>query len=367
MDIVMSDTTSKGYYHEFDALRAVAAISVMIAHFAGDVSFLVERLGLPAVVLFFCLSGYLITGILLRCRELSSSQSNLKTLLQFYVRRALRIFPLYYLVVFLFCLVSPSIRSNILWFLCYAVNIGKAFGETGFNPLNHFWTLAVEEQFYIVWPFVILLSPAKRLSAISLSMLGVAFLSRYLLSTVFDASPTAVQQLTFSSLDALGLGSFFAVVEANQAVRLSRLDRFSTILLCIFWPLMIVLFAIADNATLSLWGPLIYSLSFAPLIYLVARSSGSDKMSALRSKPLLFVGKISYGIYVWHLPVMWAYAKLMSLFFGYDLLTRLHYGVGTVVRTTLLIVMTLVISSCSWYFFEKPINSLKSKFPYMVK
>ena len=153
-------TRASEYVPEFDTLRAFAALAVMMSHFTEDINFLLSRLGWLGVILFFCLSGYVITGILLRCRDLQGSQSIWATLSRFYIRRALRIFPLYYFAIFLFLFILPSIRSNLLWFLLYAVNIGKVFGYSGtqgFVPLNHFWTLAVEEQFYIIWPFVILL------------------------------------------------------------------------------------------------------------------------------------------------------------------------------------------------------------------
>jgi peptidoglycan/LPS O-acetylase OafA/YrhL len=147
-----------------DALRAFAILSVMACHL---LSYRVAREGARGVSLFFVLSGFLITGILLNCKRYveRDGQPRLYTLRQFYVRRFLRIFPLYYLVVIvLWLLHDTGARMSIYWLLAYAGNVQHAVLYHQHNwprlSIAHFWTLAVEEQFYLVWPWVIRLSPA---------------------------------------------------------------------------------------------------------------------------------------------------------------------------------------------------------------
>src|SRR5258707_12985436 len=121
----------------------------------------------------FVLSGYLITGILLRCRRsIEAGQSDVATALRrFYIRRFLRIFPPYYaLLALMFMANFPGVRNTLWWHAGYASNFLFAL-QGSWTPwvTSHFWSLAVEEQFYVVWPFLILLVPRSRLVAVVIS------------------------------------------------------------------------------------------------------------------------------------------------------------------------------------------------------
>jgi len=162
---------------QLDGLRAIAVTFVLIHHWISP------RLGfgIIGVQLFFVLSGFLITGILLRERRgvESGRQSIGFSVRQFYARRFLRIFPLYYACLALFVVLDRfEIRKSLVWFACYLSNVFFFLkGEFG-GPFSHFWSLAVEEQFYLFWPWIVLLAPRKRLLAILVGAIVLAPLTR---------------------------------------------------------------------------------------------------------------------------------------------------------------------------------------------
>ncbi len=213
---------------QLDGIRAIAALGVMIAHFqifrripilghfgglAGDVS----------VTLFFVLSGFLITGILLRCRQLvdSGEQTMLFTARQFYLRRALRIFPLYYAVVMVLLVFGvQGAHDYIWWLLTYTLNFGKGFVGSSAYPLNHFWTLGVEEQFYLAWPCIVLVLTPRQLFRFSgaCCLLGVAY---RVAACGLDGNEIAVTQFTPACLDPLCAGAMLAACRSARAASIA--------------------------------------------------------------------------------------------------------------------------------------------------
>ena len=173
---IKTPNSSAHYMPQLDGLRAFAVGAVLIRHF-----FYPERIGgvdfaLLAVWLFFVLSGFLITGILLRSRdqvEYHGHQRYLE-LRQFYIRRFLRIFPLYYLVLSIAALLDLSdVRDTIFWHLAYASNYLFAIqGQYG-SVTGHLWSLAVEEQFYLLWPALILFAPRRFLLKVIITAIAV--------------------------------------------------------------------------------------------------------------------------------------------------------------------------------------------------
>src|SRR5258708_7747412 len=165
---------------QLDSIRAFAILVVLIHHFL-PVDKIIPTdfitLGLIGVRLFFVLSGFLITGILLRAR------GEERALRQFYYRRVLRIFPIYYLTLIIIFVVSPYLRSEGAWLAAYATNYITPFKSL--EPAGHFWTLAVEEQFYLLWPFLMLLAPARYLLKIIVASIVFAVLFRFFTVRLF--------------------------------------------------------------------------------------------------------------------------------------------------------------------------------------
>src|SRR6266849_732607 len=164
------------YRPQLDGIRTLAVSAVFLQHFVGFQNLPgilgVIPWGQLGVKLFFVLSGFLITGVLLRSRDAveQAGVSNWFAARQFYVRRFLRIFPLYYFVIAICVLLNiPPVREILVWLLTYTLNIYASLrGQWGNLDLYvaHFWSLAVEEQFYIVWPWFLLFAPRKRLLVI---------------------------------------------------------------------------------------------------------------------------------------------------------------------------------------------------------
>ncbi|HEY5377172.1 MAG TPA: acyltransferase, partial [Polyangiaceae bacterium] len=170
--------------------------------------------GWVGVDLFFVLSGFLITRILVDARTSTNYYR------VFYARRALRIFPLYFSVLVLGLVVVPSLAHitsagytsavQHQWYLwTYCSNIGSSFGVE-FGPFSHFWSLAVEEHFYLLWPFLVRISPPKRLAPICIVCIFGALVAR--LALIHAGLPVAAGWLTPSRVDAFGFGGLAAVV-----------------------------------------------------------------------------------------------------------------------------------------------------------
>jgi peptidoglycan/LPS O-acetylase OafA/YrhL len=213
-----------------DGLRGVAVLLVVQYHitiYGGfqpaslleRVVYVTSRAGWSGVDLFFVLSGFLITRILY------ASKGSEYFFRHFYIRRALRIFPLYYATLAVFFLAGPLVfpadesfqrlQSVQAWYWAYLVNVDIAFnGWHPFVSIGHFWTLAVEEQFYVVWPFAVYLLDRRHLVRVCAAAIGVAFLVR--IGLAWDGQNLAPSVLTPARMDTLALGSLLALLAADS-------------------------------------------------------------------------------------------------------------------------------------------------------
>src|SRR5690349_5447370 len=207
------------YMPQLDALRALAVLAVMVHHFLPVDRFLPVdyiTLGLLAVRLFFVLSGFLITGILLSYR----SEERGTALRRFYLRRILRIFPIYYLTLFIaLALQVRPIQQGAFWHLTYLSNYVAGFHPEWMGPASHFWSLAVEEQFYFVWPFILLFLPRKHLAGTIVSTILLAVVFRAFILYLSNISIDAGGVFTFATLDSLGGGALLAFFHYDERLR----------------------------------------------------------------------------------------------------------------------------------------------------
>lgn len=293
----------------------------------------VETLGLfgkAGVRLFFALSGFLITGILLRAQG-----GGVRAFGRFYARRARRIFPIYYLTLGVAVLLALPGAESWPWAAAYALNLRLALTGTSAGVIEHFWSLAVEEQFYLVWPLLVLLLPLRVLPWLVVTMIvtGPAFrlwcvLTEQPLQMLWYATP--------ASVDSLGAGCAAALVYAGVVqVRGLRLA------LGMGGALAACYFSLGPLGALTRWGWLALdaalSLWLGVLVLHTARGWGAWMLAAA---PLRYVGRISYGLYLYHPLVLYGVA-----------LTAMSAGM----RATVAVFGVLAIAVASWRWIERPL------------
>lgn len=365
------------YIKSLDGVRFLAVTLVLIAHWIGDdkVGFYPSYLG---VCMFFVLSGFLISGILLKAKESDDTQKRTHgfSLRQFYIRRTLRIFPLYYFVIALLWIFDVSTtRENLGWLVSYMTNNYMAFHQHWMGSYDHLWSLAVEEQFYLFFPFVIFFVPKRWIVLVISSFLPLAFLLRlYFYLAGYEWVTPYVWMPT--SLDAFGLGALLALARRYDWSLHHRLAKFSA-LMTTFVLLGVVTFLSKneiENHNFYSIVPLrffeaLFSLSLIAFVSKPSEDKISSSFIALFELPLfVYIGKVSYGIYVYHQFIYNEYYfpsdhPLHLIFNQIDQISpALLQNVGF--KFGLLYVLTLLVASLSWYLLEKPINQLKDRFAY---
>ena len=322
---------NRAHIKELDSLRAIAVGLVFIQHWnvAGLGHFYTGGWG---VRFFFVLSGFLITGIWLNSRERivkgSSLSEELKT---FYIRRTLRIFPVYYLVLTLVAFLSlPGFYQNLPWHVLYGSNIRYSLDGHWPQTASHLWSLAVEEQFYLLWPAMIFLLPRRVVLPAIVALIAFAPIFRHVIR-LSSGHHIAAMTLMPGCLDSLGIGALLAYARHQKM----DTSAWSLPLLATGLPIL----AIDLEFGLALIG--------AGVVNVVTNASGSRLMSFLRIGPIGYLGTISYGLYLYH-------PFIYQLLLPYDLPGKL------VIYT----VATIGIAALSWEGFEKPILRLKGRFAY---
>jgi peptidoglycan/LPS O-acetylase OafA/YrhL len=329
---------------ELDGLRGIAAVLIIVYHLLGA-----RPDGLwVAVDVFFVLSGYLITSIVLE------HGSSWRFLMPFYLRRGLRIWPIYYLVVLLAALTWQGELSTIAQYLTYTQQTPHYWGAemAEWPAINHTWTLAIEEQFYLIWPPLLLL--AGRQWTIPLAIV-VALLS-------IQAKMAGADWWTLlGRSDGFALGGLLAAICADADHASAR--KRAGILAIAFAGIAIILvtgLAMTNRLTGSV-GPVaigtrttIASLGSFALVAAVLCNQGHPTLRILRCRPLVYLGTISYGLYLYHCPIFECSAALCERW--------------SIVRSPavwlLQLSLTLAIAVMSWHWIEKPILRLKDRIPY---
>ena len=320
------------------------------------------------VRLFFVLSGLLITGILLRSRDAAdhAHAKRLSHLLRFYARYCLRIFPLYYFVIAVgVALNMEAAREYIFWLLTYTLNIKMAHQGWYIANFAHFWTLAVEEQFYLAWPWIVFFLPRKWLVGAAIVMLSAGPLYRlyHVIGWAYfnsEATGLRTYMSTFTCLDSLGMGALLAVLTHDAHCPRKLCRRFAVTFLPIGVSTYIgfaVIERVNGHGELGMvFSNVSLSMIYLWLVYAAAVGFGGILGRFLQLKPLTYIGKISYGIYVYH-PFVPGMMLLVFERLGWP------YPTSPWIGFAMLAFVTLIVSSISWYLFESPINNLKRYLP----
>ena len=226
-----------GYMPQLDALRAFAVFGVFATHFLPKEHWAnaYVDLGNLGVKLFFVLSGFLIAGTLYQARDQidAGRLTTGRAILNFYARRFLRLFPAYYLYILMGAFLLPGFVEHVWWFIAYAANFLFAWQpRTYVTYMPHFWTLAIEEQFYLFMPFVMILLRRQWLIAAAMAMvlLGPAFRLAGL-ACRFDVFQ--VNMMMPAHLDTLGMGVLLSAITTQFGMEHRITRRFLAVALWI--------------------------------------------------------------------------------------------------------------------------------------
>jgi peptidoglycan/LPS O-acetylase OafA/YrhL len=347
------------YFKELDGVRGIAALMVVTFHFFQPFIRHAEPLlrnvskiafiGQTGVTLFFVLSGFLITRILLRSKERPAFFST------FYFRRSLRIFPLYFIFLSIYYFIIPLLENSAVvsfnkqWpYWVYLQNFAVTFDWSSAGP-KHFWSLAVEEHFYLFWPLIVYFFNRKSLKIIIWSLFPVVLITRFLLLM----NGHEVFYFTFTTLDGLALGALLAVQE-NEC-RLPGAKKSVFILIGILSVLGLGWGLTSGKAIffIQVFKLTAIAVAYYAIIALILSVKGGQNpfTQLLSSKPLSFCGKISYGIYVYHVVCIHLVSKFLP-------------GINIVSGFAMSIACTLLIASISYFAIENQFLKLKDRFSY---
>lgn len=365
-----------------DGLRGIAILLVMFFHLAqmkpassvDSIFYKLTSYGWSGVDLFFVLSGFLITGILVDAKGTENYFRN------FYARRALRILPLYYGFFAGLLLLSPLVggqktakgvqvlNENQWWIWTHMVNWLVALtGE--FQPLSvgGWWSLSIEEQFYLLWAVVILLTPQRKLLRLCLALIVASILIRFAM-VALGASWAAIYTVTFARMDGIALGAAIAVI-ARSATGLGNLKRWTLIpagLSLVGFVVMEALsgtayepgstFSIAIQITLFVW------LWGALVVGTLVALPGSFLQRLTHLKILRIFGKFSFALYLFHMIMNDVFLKIgfnpdSGFVIGGSILPWQMLYLGTAIS------LSLICAYLSWHLYEKHFLKLKSFFP----
>jgi peptidoglycan/LPS O-acetylase OafA/YrhL len=373
--------STRGRVGALDGLRGVAILLVLMVHLVSMgaapqhpkiIMWALLRVmyyGWTGVDLFFVLSGFLITGILI---DSKTSTNYFKT---FYMRRVLRIFPIYYLTLFVLLALEPVFASTQPWlralypnpaswvsFFFYYQNWWMPICQPGETILSHFWSLGVEEQFYMIWPACVLLAAPRRLKWVCLIGSLCALTLRFILAEPGTGSELIIS-ITATRADALLIGCFLAMVVRNP----DWLRRVKPASPYVFSFSLLGLGAIGYFGH-ELWsrGYFTETLGFTLIAcaygYVVLwaflqNGTGSILDRVLNTAVLCMFGKYSYGIYVYHLIIFLVLARIFHTYSWYG-----QSFVPSMLACFAFIGVSLGVAALSFHFIETPFLSMKKYF-----
>lgn len=340
------------YFQQIDTLRLLAATLVCISHWLPNHWIEHLQLGRFAVDLFFVISGFLISRILLQLNDHFGFDLNiLKT---FFIRRVLRIFPIYYFVVFITIIFRDDyFDAAIFWNLSYASNLYIL--KIGYFPgiMSHFWTLSVEEHFYLIWPILILAFPRSK-ALLTITIVGMVSILSRLFFLAYGYSTLFPRIFTISCFDAFAIGGLLAYIFTYYPSKFRKIKESKILFLTIILGLLSTIFLDFNEENGIFWDFVAFRL-FASLtsFFFIALAIDSNS-KILSNNKLVFFGKLSYSMYLLHN-------------FVPGFLMGLQYPSNIYLRVVLYYIFLLIISFIAWKLIERPFNKIKNKFPYPIQ
>lgn len=374
---------SRKHVKSLDGVRGLAILVVLVHHLTSScwpsahpsVHHLRDILymGWAGVDLFFVLSGFLITGILM---DTKSADNYFQA---FYMRRVLRIFPLFYLVLTALTLAYyapfgwhmvpffPPPKQQPFYFVYLNNWLPLHRGQP--NIIGHFWTLAVEEQFYLLWPLCVWLLPRKKILPVAAAGVLIGFCLRSIVLLYFESfrhqpMPDLLENLFFRGLDTLLAGAAIAALVRDPKALLRFRRRIYLVGILSGLLAFLMLYIDRPRDMFYLIGFTLLGAAFGALVLFVFNTADKSTpfQNVMRSAPLTSFGKYSYGIYVYHVPVLGVGLALLS--------SKFPIGVATVPSLLFMLgvlVCSYAIAVLSYSLFEQRILSLKSRYTAKMK
>ncbi len=292
-------TARLGYVPALNGLRGIAILGVLGVHLFGLSG------GFYGVDLFFVLSGFLITTLLLEEHD----RTGLVSLRAFYIRRARRLLPALGAVLILIAVVgpmfySPGLVASIVASGLYAANIVRGFGHSDFlaaTPAAHLWSLAQEEQFYVLWPIALLALRRRLTERRVMTLLAAGFVALVLYRAALAGAGAGWHRLYYAPdthMDGLVLGCLLAYARRRGLTTVSAVTG------CVAGALVVAAFILgAQTVPWSVGGLPVVEVAAAALV-LAALSPGPVR-AVLSARPLVWIGALSYSLYLWQIPAMW--------------------------------------------------------------
>ena len=347
------------YLPKMDGLRAISIFMVFLGHFFW--SGLTPQSKLPAaltstfsgglgVTIFFVISGYLITSILLTYSDALTPKNAAK---KFYWRRALRLFPIFYLCIAVTAALNLGGMRQTWWInALYLMNF-KVARDSAWNGSSHFWSLCVEEQFYLLWFLIVVLIPRRFLLAVIMFFIIIAPVYRLLMCAL--GTTHFVDVLLPGTMDSMATGALIShAVNLSPSARLWR--QFVKIRTPLLSLSLLAIIAIQATPAESVRRVILRSAMdiFAACLVSASLEQVSDwRFNWLGGNMIRHLGKISYGLYVYHFflpPVIDAHLNF----------NWVHSYTGALLtRFAVLAAITVAIAEVSWRLIEKPILKLK--------
>jgi peptidoglycan/LPS O-acetylase OafA/YrhL len=348
------------YIKQLDALRAIAIFFVLCNHWLleGNIFNKISKI-VSAPDIFFTISGFLITLILLKERKKTESQGINRTEVYFvfFFKRSLRILPAYYLTILLTFLFKPDLVPSYSSYLNFTANF-EIFNNQEWGPLAHLWSMSVEQQFYIIWPLLIIFLPKRWLLPTIGLFIVIGIASQHIIT---DKEFGGV--LPQTCFDALGIGALLAWV-----------ITFKNHLFNTFYQVLRILAIISVVVIISqiIWGNFLVIINHRTLVavivtwlmagFILEGNGGKSYWGLIfKNRALLLIGKMSYGIYLYHSTLFLQLFEIIKWFNG--LLPIPHV---IQVNQYLFFLENFFILFCiawlSWRFYELPISKLKRLF-----
>jgi len=346
---------------QLDGLRALCLLSIIIHHWTVNAVHLPFPFEIGAFV-FFALSGYLITRILLRAKnKWQTGDATFGYILKsFTMRRILRLIPAYLVAILLYTIIlTPDVLKNFLWYITNTSNIHFALQGSWQGGADQFWTLAVDQQFYALWPFLILLSPKKLLPILLIALAALSPLSRHLAHydlALFTGDKH--DKLPWFLTDHLCFGALLAV--CHEAGRLPKKIFFWSGLLISLLLYLLLRYDAVQFPLSSLFQQTVLAAFSTCLVGICIQGMSGLGKTILEHPKVQYLGKRSYGYYLYHNLAILLLGKIAFFLFpgpeskDYFLLLRLILASG----------ILYALTHYSWKYIEEPLILLKNKHRY---